>query len=448
MKALIDKIFKEKNVHSLSQQIITSALGFISFIILARYLDKANFGSWLLYITGCGLVDMIRIGLTQTAVVRFLSGAPPGEQKKIIGSNWLINLVIAVVFALLIFISSRLFDHAIRDSGYYYFFKFYPIYVFLKLPLIIALSILQARQRFDLILFIRSFESGLFVLFLLSCFVFVRFNIEGIIIGQLIIVSLSSMICVFLGWDGIKFLNKASKKTTKTILQFGKFSMGTMVGTNLLRSADTFIIGLSAVLGPEAVALFGIPLKMIEVIEVPLRSFSATLFPNLSKDSIENNIQHFKKLYYSYSGTLTLLIVPVLTIGFFFADDFMVLIGGKDYAGAGMLFKIFTFYGLMLPLDRFTGIALDSLNKPKKNFYKIMWMVMANIIGDVVAVFIFESLVMVAITTIVFSLFGLILGFYYLDREIGIEKRSYLLETSQFIHNSFTKLKGLIKIDK
>lgn len=54
--------------------------------------------------------------------------------------------------------------------------------------------------------------------------------------------------------------------------------MGTMVGANLLRSSDTFLIG--AFLGGEAVAIFNIPLKLFELVEIPLRSFAATALPS------------------------------------------------------------------------------------------------------------------------------------------------------------------------
>jgi O-antigen/teichoic acid export membrane protein len=445
LKAIVSKISKEKNVHSLTQQIITSGIGFISFVILAKYLDKNNFGMWLLYITGCSFVDMLRNGLTQTAVVRFLSGASAENQKKIIGSNWLINLIIAVSLSVIVFVTYRIFNNSISNSGYLFFFKFYPIYVLLNLPSINSQSILQAKQRFDLILFIKSFELGLFLMFILSSLFFFKFNVAELITGQLIIMGTSSLICMILGWDGIKYFTKANRETNRMILNFGKYSTGTLIGTNLLRSADTFIIGLSSILGPSAVALYGIPLKMIEVIEVPLRSFSATLFPRLSKNSIDNNKQEFKKLFYTYSGALTFLIIPLVIIGFIFAEDFMLLIGGKEYAGSTIIFRVFMIYGLMLPLDRFIGISLDSLNKPKLNFYKILFMMTANIIGDLIAVFVFESLLVVAIITIVFSILGLFVGFYYLNREITIDKHKFISEGIRFYFEFFNKIKRISK---
>jgi O-antigen/teichoic acid export membrane protein len=104
-------------------------------------------------------------------------------------------------------------------------------------------------------------------------------------------------------------------------------------------------------------------------------------------------------------------------------------LGGEKYLGvdqetgesASLIFKVFAFYSLLLPIDRLTGVGLDSINKPKKNFYKIIFMVLANIIGDLIAVFVFESLLAVALVTILFTLIGVIIGYQYLNREIDLK---------------------------
>ena len=74
------------------------------------------------------------------------------------------------------------------------------------------------------------------------------------------------------------------------------------------------------------------------------------------------------------------------------------------------IFRIFTLYTLFLPYDRFTGVLLDSINKPKLNLYKVIVMAVANVIGDVVGVFIFNSLEVVAIVTVVFTIIGSLMG--------------------------------------
>ena len=113
--------------------------------------------------------------------------------------------------------------------------------------------------------------------------------------------------------------------------------------------------------------------------------------------------------------------------------------GGEEYQEQlpllTLIFRIFTLYTLLLPLDRFTGVLLDSIDKPKLNLYKVIVMTLANIIVDCIAVFYFESLVAVAIGTVGFTLIGLFLGLFYLKREIQVKSRHIVTDSWQFLKN-------------
>jgi hypothetical protein len=91
---------------------------------------------------------------------------------------------------------------------------------------------------------------------------------------------------------------------------------------------------------------------------------------------------------------------------------------------------VFVVYCTLLPLDRFTGVALDSLNKPQRNFQKVLFMTTANILGDIFAVFgmhylfpelpVTTLLLFVALASIVFALIGIFIGYKFLKQEIDI----------------------------
>jgi O-antigen/teichoic acid export membrane protein len=442
---LLVNISKEKNVHSLALQLSSSLIGFVTFMLLARYLNKHDFGLWVIYITSFTFLDMLRAGLTQNAVIRYLSGAKGLEEKQLIGSNLRINLIISSSLAIIVFLAYLIFQNSLKDSGYYLFFKYFPIMIMLNYPVVNAISLLQAYMRFHIILYIRLIEGGGFLIFLVLNNSFFHFGVEQIIIAQFVLIALISLCCQTLGYDGIKNWKYASKESNQKILSFGKFSVGTLIGSNLLKSADTFIIGLSAVLGPAAVAVYSIPFKVIEVIEVPLRSFSQTLFPKLSKLSIEGKADELKKSFYAHTGALTLLIIPFLILLFIFSGEVMTLIGGSDYANSAIIFRIILIYGITMPLSRFSGVTLDSINKPEKNFIKMLFMVGANIIGDLIAVFIFHSLIGVAIVTIVFSVLGIFLGYYFLNREISLQLNQFFKQGISFYKEYSSFLISLLR---
>jgi O-antigen/teichoic acid export membrane protein len=440
----IKKILVEKNFQSLAGNMLTAGFGFLTFVILARTFDKEIFGEWVLYLTAAGFVEMFRFGITRTALIRFLSGAKGETQKELIGSNWLIGLIVSLFIAVILLGILWLFPQKIEDSGFQLFFLWYPVLAFLNLPFNNALTILQARQQFDRIFIVRLLSSGLFFFGLLVNFIWFDMTLTEIVWFHLAVSAFTSLVTMLLNWDGSRYLFHANNQQNKIILNFGKYTTITLIGTNLLKSADSFIIALSP-LGVTAVALYSIPLKLTELLQIPLRSFVATAFPKMSKASIEKNIKMVRYYFYSYSGSITILFVPVALITFVFSDFFVLILGGEKYLGidpdtgasASYILKAFAIYGLLLPIDRLTGVGLDSINKPKKNFYKIIFMVVANIIGDLIAVFIFKSLMAVAIVTILFTLIGVIVGYYFLHQELDLKFRLIAIEGWKVYKNKF-----------
>jgi O-antigen/teichoic acid export membrane protein len=431
----IKNIILKQDFLSFSGNLIYAILGFASFLILTRTFDKELFGKWVLFITTANFIEMFRFGITRTAVVRFLSGAEKTEQKKIMGSNWIISIVISIIVITPVILSNIFFYDKIHNSGFELFFYWYPVYAILNLPFNNALTVLQAKMQFGKILKIRTLNILIFDIFLLINLLYLNVNINLLMLIFLAITSISSLYSLLAGFDGIKYLKYFDKTIINKILNFGKYTTGTLIGSNLLKSADTFIIGLSPFLGTEGVAMYSVPLKLTEVMEIPLRSFAATAFPKMSKESIAGNVNTVKKLFYQYSGALTLLFIPFTIVNLIFADFFVIILGGKQYIDTANIYRIFCIYGLILPLDRFSGVGLDAINKPKENFYKVVFMVLANIIGDFIAVWYFKSLFGVALITIIMTFIGIIVGYYFFNKEINLNFKKIFSEGFLFLKN-------------
>jgi O-antigen/teichoic acid export membrane protein len=226
--------------------------------------------------------------------------------------------------------------------------------------------------------------------------------------------------------------------------------MGTLLGSNLLKSSDTFIISLSPILGPVGVAYFNIPLKLTELLEVPLRSFLATAFPKMSKASMKGDIIEVTRIFYQYTGALIYMFFVFAIVALIFSDFFVLFLGGKKYIDVVPVYQVFVLYGLLLPLDRITGVTLDSVNRPKMNFYKVIFMAIANIIGDCIAVFIvpifypgvtmIEQLMMVAGATIIMTIIGMIIGFSFVKREIPIQFSHIFTKGIEFYRQRFNSI--------
>lgn len=422
IKALVTKVIREKNFVSLMGNVSFSFFGLVSFFILVRSLDKTDFGDWIVFVTIAGFVDLFRFGLTRNPIIRFASGVGEEEKKSLLGTSFLIGL--ALVLGITVLLQGLLLLPVKITGGYLLFVKFYPVYALANLSWNNALSFLQSEQKFERILIVRSVNIISFVIFLTINFFTLRVSVEGILIANIITNSLSSLFSIYAKKDGLAYIKLWNKEKFKQIFDYGKFSIGSIIGSSLLKSADVFIIGLNSAMGSVALAIYAIPLKLIELLNTPLRSFMATAFPKMSSASLNNNTKEFKDLFYSYSGALTILFIGISLGGFLLAKPLVLILGGNEYRDSlelqVLIFRLFTVYGVLLPLDRMYGVALDSLGIPRLNMIKVAIMAGMNIIGDLIMVFVFESLLGVALVTLVFTIAGIFIGHYYLSRELQI----------------------------
>jgi len=443
----LKKIFREDNFLSLSGNLTIAVLGIVGFSLLARSLTLNVFGEWVLFVTGGSFIEMFRFGITNTALIRFLAGSEGEARKRLIGSNTLIGLVATVAIAALIFACNAFFESAIENAGYKVFFTWYPILAFLNLPWNNALVVLQANRQYGKMLIIKAMKSGLFFLVVLVHFFFYELTLDQLAVGMLIANAVTSVWSLALGWDGARHIISATTATNRTLLNFGKYTTFTLLGSNLLRSADTFIISLSP-MGSAAVALYSIPLKLTELQQIPLRSFVATAFPKMSKASLQGEIQEVKKLFDVYAGAMTYLFVMMSAFTFVFAENLVFMLSGEQYLTVDSetgdnvvaIVQVLSIYGLLLPIDRMTGVALDSLNKPHINALKVFVMVAANILGDVLAIYVFESLILVAVASILFTLLGIAIGMYFLNKQLSLSYRDVFLSGADFYKNIFNKV--------
>jgi O-antigen/teichoic acid export membrane protein len=447
VKQVFTKMIREDNFLSLAGNLSIALFGLAVFALLARSLQPAVFGEWVIFVAAGSFVDMFRFGITNTGLIRYLSGAAGADRSAWLGANACISIAVTIAVACIIALINLLFHTSLQASGYGLFFAWYPLLAIVGLPWNTALVVLQADNQYSKILLLKAVSSGLFFMAVLVHVAWMPMSLPQLAKVMVGIQLATSIISLLNNWDGLVLAGKSTRQSVVALLRFGQYTTFTLVGTNLLRSADTFIIGLSP-LGSAAVALYSIPLKLTELQQIPLRSFTATAFPKLSKASLQNNTAAVKDLFYTYAGALTYLFLLFGLLNYCFAEIFVAILGGGQYlhtdAATGfnvvLVVRVLAFYGLLIPIDRMTGIGLDSINKPNVNARKVFLMVTANIIGDLIAVFVFRSLVLVAVGSILFTILGIVVGMYFLNKELSLSYKQIFVRGAAFYSQLYQKL--------
>lgn len=404
--------FKSQKFLSLLSSISGAALGTLTFMILARALSKPDFGVFGTFLAAHTLTDMLRNGIVGRPLIKFLAEANnQQERKEITGSAWKLGWYSSGITGIVGSMAFGLYYWYAPSQEFLLYTLFFLPLMLITLPFNMGTWILNAQLRFDKMIWIRTsmqvvYIAGALIAWYLNFgvwFVFWVFTIANLV---------PSILSLFAGWDQVKTIARASKAGIGKMWKFGRFTMGTLLGGNLLRSSDIFII--RAFLGAEAVALYQVPLRLVNLIDIPLRALVSFSYPSLSKQNALSQGEGFKQEFDVNAGFAFLLLLPLAVAAFLFAEPLVVLFGGEEYATAAGILKVFAVFMAITSIDRYSGMALDVLNRPEINMKKVYLMLSVNIIGDLIAVQLSNNLEWVAMITIFTFSSGIIFGFYFL----------------------------------
>lgn len=115
---------------------------------------------------------------------------------------------------------------------------------------------------------------------------------------------------------------------------------------------------------------------------------------------------------------MTVAIVPLVIISLIFAEPIIRLVGGDAYTNneAPNLFRLFMVISLLFPADRFFALGLDVIHQPKINFYKILVMLVVNVIAVFIGISIYHSVYSIAIATVFPTLVAIFMTYAPLNK--------------------------------
>jgi O-antigen/teichoic acid export membrane protein len=432
LKKLFNR-FKGPMAYALLHQLTMAAYGFGLLLVLIRIMPQYEVGRWLLFISAISISDMIMHGLLQTVVVKESAGNPgsTAESGKILN-----NAAFLAVSLYLILVGVGFLMHTI--CCFFYkpitvisdFTSWYPLFGVFMVIYNLSWWINTGRENFKRIFIQRLiFCCSSCLVILILYFVQPKISFESAVISQVVGFSISSANAYFS--NGFLFrLKFLDKEKLKSYLDYGKYTCATMLGSSLLRNADTFMI--AALLNTKAVAIYVVAQKIIEIFEILLRSVAANLF--LILYHLKNDSLLFIKKLLRVGSQITLLFIPAAIFIIIFANQIIDTISSSDaYSISSAILRIFMVYVLLLPADRLIGMTLEIYNKPHLNMIKTFLLITVNITGNFIALYYFHSLKAVAAVSSLALITGIISGLYFM-RSFGmvrfIQFRQILLNHS------------------
>lgn len=413
---MADRLFsfiRNRHFHSLLGNIASAFFNVLSFALLVRLLPAVAFGEWVLLLATYNIMDQVRTALLQSGLIRFYAGTEESTARQVCGAAWYVAIAFTGVL-LLGNVLLLLTAYSYMNDVWKHFLYFLPLLLILSLPFNFASWLLQARHSFAQILHIRLIQNGSFLLLLGVLYLAGEVNLSYILYAYTLSLAITSVYCLLRRWTGIRSLLAYNLSTVKALFRYGRLIVGSMLTSGLIGYSDNFLI--RTMIHPAAVAVYSIPQKFIEVIEILLRSFVATAQPTLSAAVNRNDWPAVARTFCRYTGAITLLILPCILLLMLLVKPLILLLAKSGYLDATPLVLIALSAAILYPIDRFTGVTLDMINKPQLNFYKNLLKVVINIGGDILFIWLFHDLRAVAAVSVINLVAGVLFGYYFLRK--------------------------------
>jgi len=408
-------VVNNRHFHSLLGNLVSAFLNVLSFAILVRLLSLSAFGEWVLFIGTYTVLDQIRTALLQSGIIKFYAEVDEKTRKTVAGSAWYIVLILTGVYLLLNLIAAFAL-YGQFDETWRFFMRWLGLMMVVSVPFNIASWFLQAEHRFDKILQIRFWQNGGFLVLILAFHFFSTVTLPHVLFAYMAGLAATSIFTLLKGWTKVRCLLHSTRKQVMTLVKYGWLIVGSMISSGFLNYSDNFLI--RTMISPAAVAIYSIPQKFMEVIEIILRSFVATAQPTLSGAANRNDWPGVARAFSRYTGVVSIVIIPFIIGLIIFTKPLIIILADKAYLQATDVVRIFLLCAIFYPIDRFIGVALDMINRPLTNFYKNFLKLILNIIGDIVFITLFHDVRWVAVGSLINMIICVIVGYYMLKKYV------------------------------
>ena len=357
------------------QQITYQGFQFVSFLILVRELSPAAVGIWTLYLTFHAFFEMARTSFIHNGFVKYWMGTPE-DQPQVFSAALTLQVLSAFGITLIFAGIAWGFADVFQAPQLYEMAWNYPLVAFPACLFQMFKSFLITKNDFKSIWFgvLGLAGSLLGGVILLSVWektddlIFLQyFQMAGYLLGASILYLLCRKeLPVF----------TYTKDWILRLYHFGKFSMGTGIGSMLFAKVDIFMLGY--MIGPVAVGIYSVATRINSYLDIPQNAFSQAYYPQIS-EKIQQSKGEFPLLTVQKAiAMMWIFAIPTALVFLLFPKPILLILAGEAYYSAAPLLQIFSCMVLVKPFGRVFGITLDAIGKPEWNFKILMLSMIFN----------------------------------------------------------------------
>lgn len=392
--------------------------GFGGVYLLLRAFSKDEFGIWALFLSITAFIEVARNGLIQNALVKYLSACKKEEYAAISSASLMINILLTGLSVLFLISCGSLLALWLKSPELQQMLYIYVFTTIALIPFSQFNFLQQANFDFKGIFWSNFIRQGmLFVYIFVGYFTAHNISLITLVWAQVVAAFGGALVSIYFARPYIKMNWQIDRTWINTLFHFGKFVFGTNLGSMIYRSIDKMMIG--GFLSTGAVALYDLATRINNLMEIPISSVAAIVFPQSAKKMKEEGKESIKELYEKSVAVTLALILPVMAFILLFPEWIILFIAGEKYLDAVPVLRITILYTFFMPFLRQAGVIFDSIGKPKYSFYILFVSIFVNAVLNFALIQAF-GIMGAAYGTLLSVIFIFIIGQCLLYKELRI----------------------------
>lgn len=362
-----DQYWLRSGIINVLQNFSSTLFGMLMFILLVRLLNKNDYGVWGIYGQTVIILEIVRSGLIQNALIKFMAGSDSKDHSSIFSASVVISggmtmICMVLNYAFAPYIARLLKAPQLESMLYMYNFVFLFSGV-----LTLFNCIEQAHLKYNGIFVSGLLRQAVPCLFVCTVFFFkIDIGLMSLVYVQILAVIISVITSWFYVKKFIHFSFVFSKEWITKIFNYGKYAFATSLSSILSGTIDQWM--LSGMISPAASGSFNIAVRVTNLIDIPTNAVATIVFPQSAKRIETEGKPAIKYLYEKSVGTILAMVIPVIIFIYIFDTYIINLLAGAKYADTVPILNITLLYCVLGPFGRQFGVIIDSIGKTRITF--------------------------------------------------------------------------------
>lgn len=427
----IKKYWLPNGVYSFLQNVVLFISGFAGFVMLVRFYDKAEFGSWALYLSITSFVDVARAGFVTNSLVRYASiQDSKSEYSKVLSSSLLLHVMFTIILTIIVYLLAPFLGSVWSSSEFYLLLKYYPVYSFCQIPFLYFSAIEQANFSFRNQYYSNLIRNTLFI-GIIGYFVLfkVDFPVYKLPVIQAFAVLVAGIYLFIVNKKSIKLSKEIDFKWIKKLIDFGKYVFGSNVISILFTNIDQILLGYFY--NTKIVASYNTAMRVGNFSDIPMTSIASIVYPKSTHRLQSVGIKGVRHIYERSTGLILAFVIPTLILLILFAHPIVKFVATEAYLDAIPAIYIILFFSLFKPFIKYFGISVEVLGKPHYNFNLMVSLLVINFVIDLFLIPEY-SLIGAALGSIITLTIGVVMVLIILNKMIDVQLKRILKFTFSF----------------